>query len=424
MKSVISFLKSLYPSANKPFIVSVSGGIDSMVLLDVLLQNDFPLIVVFFNHQVRSQAIQEEKLVSKICQEHDIPFHAITLTIPKGNFQDHAHTLRQYHLRKLAQTHQTPYILTAHHLDDLLESVLIKLTRGSNLLGHAGMQQLYKKGGYVLVKPFLYVSKTDIVVYAKTHDIEYLDDHTNDENLYLRNRYRHSVIPLMKQENDDLLGQIKQYHQQLTNAFHFIRKQSKNHLKNNQIDLDVFAQLDIALQEDVIAYLLEQHQLEVNYQIITDLKKILLSNKPNQTYTLPRQKQLIKSYDIAYIDILEPPVNQVYQLNEGQTIIENVSIFTFFSNSSEISMQTTKLCYNKLAFPLLARRRLDGDTLSYSYGHKKLKKLLIDQKVPMKKRDQLWIVTDSNHVILWIPGYYINETLGDENALYFQIMEA
>ncbi|MBE0700552.1 MAG: tRNA lysidine(34) synthetase TilS, partial [Acholeplasmataceae bacterium] len=112
------------------------------------------------------------------------------------------------------------------------------------------------------------------------------------------------------------------------------------------------------------------------------------------------------------------------ELKEGETKFENVSIFTFFDDSSLKPAEFTKLCYNKLAFPLWVRHREDGDLLSYSYGHKKLKKLLIDLKVPTEKRKRLWVVVDNDDNILWIPGYYVNQTLGIENDLYFQLLGA
>ena len=98
-----------------------------------------------------------------------------------------------------------------------------------------------------------------------------------------------------------------------------------------------------------------------------------------------------------------------------------MAIFTFFHKSVDNPAELIKLCYNELAFPLWLRHREDGDVLSYNYGHKKLKKLLIDKKIPMEERESLWVLTDNNHQVLWVENHYLNQELGNKNTLYFQL---
>jgi tRNA(Ile)-lysidine synthetase-like protein len=100
-----------------------------------------------------------------------------------------------------------------------------------------------------------------------------------------------------------------------------------------------------------------------------------------------------------------------------------VAKFTFLSKSTVKNDDLVKLCYNELAFPLWLRHREEGDVLAFDYGHKKLKKLFIDKKIPMKDRDQLWVLTDNDNTILWVQNHYVNMTLGDENSLYFKLNE-
>ncbi|HCZ23355.1 MAG TPA: hypothetical protein DHV05_00620 [Acholeplasmataceae bacterium] len=100
-----------------------------------------------------------------------------------------------------------------------------------------------------------------------------------------------------------------------------------------------------------------------------------------------------------------------------------MAIFTLLSKTIANTEEFTKLCYNKLAFPLILRHRTEGDQLAYSYGHKKLKKLLIDEKVPMDIRDKLWVLTDHDGTILWVQNHYLNQTLGQELTLYFKLKE-
>jgi bifunctional protein TilS/HprT len=424
MKRILSFLKlDLKIKSSDTLVVSVSGGNDSMALLDMLRRLPYTLAVVHFNHQKRIESENDAKLVESYCKTHDLNYHYYALDIGGGNFHHIAHQLRTHYLKEVASIHHTPYILTAHHLDDLLENILIKLTRGSNLLGYAGMQQVHEKDGYVFVKPLLYVQKQELIAYVKTHQVPFLEDQSNEENVYLRNRYRHAIIPLMHQENDMLLETVKQYHIQLTNAFRYIRKQSIAFAQNLTIDVEAYKTLDPALKDDVIAYILESMQISFNMRIVEKIKSVLLSKRPNLSYPLGNNYTFIKSYETAYVKQQKDVADVKIELEIGHTKLDNMAIFTFFDKTQSITDHSVKLCYNKLAFPLWVRRRQDGDILSYNYGHKKLKKLLIDQKVPLEARKSILLVTDSDDTILWIPGYYLNQTLGSENELYFDLIK-
>lgn len=424
MKQVINLLKTEYKIPPKAtLILSVSGGIDSMSMLHLFKDTSFKIICVHFNHLKRDESIIEKDLVETTCKSYDIPFHYYTIKVSEGNFHHQAHILRNHYLKEVARLYETPYILTAHHLDDLFETILIKLTRGSNLLGYAGMQPIYSDDEFTYIKPLLYIRKDQIKAYAETNKVSYLDDSSNEENTYLRNRYRHAVVPIMKQENDHLLDVIKQYHEQLSKAFFYLRDHTKSLVKDHAIDLNAFLTWDQAIQEDAIAYLLENHDMNVSYEIIQKIKRMLLSKKPNAVYRLNKNHHFVKSYQNALIKPLTPFNTDEYILKEGKNTLKNVGIFTLLCKTDVNTEEFIKLCYNKLAFPLILRHRQDGDELTYDYGHKKLKKLLIDHKVPMEKRQRLWVLTDHEGMILWVQDYYMNQTLGDEQTLYFQMKE-
>jgi tRNA(Ile)-lysidine synthetase-like protein len=404
-----------------PLVVSISGGVDSMVLLNLLLETSYQIIVVHFNHLKRDESIIEKDLVESFCKEKNIPFHYYTIDVADGNFHHQAHQMRKHYLMEVAKLHKTPYILTAHHLDDLFENILIKMTRGSNILGYAGMQQYHQTDLFIFVKPLLYVSKRDIIDYALKFNVSYLDDASNEDNYYLRNRYRHAIVPVMKQENDDLLEQIRQYHIQLSHAFTFIRETTKSYInEKHEINVSHYLTLPIAVQEDMIAFILEHHKLNFTYETIQKIHKILMNKKPNQRYTLENKHHFIKAYDKAYIEPFSTVKKTKIMVKEGKNKVGKDGIFTFFPISSDLTAEFTKLCYNELAFPLWLRPREDGDVLAYDYGHKKLKKLLIDKKVPMQERNQLWVLTDNNDQVLWVETYYLNQTLGSNHECYFQ----
>jgi tRNA(Ile)-lysidine synthase len=422
MKQIIDLLNQSIKNIKKQkLIVSVSGGVDSMALLHLLHMQNYELIVVHFNHLKRDQSIYEAEMVQDYCESKHIPFHYFTINVEEnGNFHHQAHLLRQHYLLDVAKETKSNYILTAHHLDDLLESILIKFTRGSNLLGYAGMQYIYEKNHIHYVKPFLYVSKEQLIDYAKKENIPFMQDESNEENAYLRNRYRHAIVPIMKQENQQLLDTVKQYHEQVSDAFHFIRKTSLNYIEDGSINLSIYKTLDKAIQQDIVAYLLEKNKIDANYEKVMKIVQMLQSSAPNQSYRLNDNYVFIKAYDKANIETFNTVDPIFYKLSLGKNILKNMEFFTFLDDSSIITEEFTKLCYNELAFPLWIRHRLNGDILTYDYGHKKLKKLLIDQKIPMKKRNQLWVLTDNNNQILWVQDFYLNKTLGNKHTLYFK----
>jgi bifunctional protein TilS/HprT len=425
MQKILTELKKHISITKKTtLIVSVSGGSDSMALVHMLKSFPAKIVIVHFNHLQRDQSYAEAKMVEAFALDHNLNYHYYTLELSAQNFQHQAHKLRRHYLKEVANIHKTPYILTAHHLDDLLESILIKMTKGSNLLGYAGMQYLHEKEGYTFIKPLLYIDKNEIMAYIKKNDVPYMEDASNALDNYLRNRYRHAIIPIMKQENPNLLEQSQTFNYQLTQAFEYIRKQTLAYLnQKNEINLKTFTLLDEALKDDILAYLIESNHLKANYRALMKIKAMLGSNKPNQTFQLSTDLHFIKAYDKAYVKPLSSGLDVKIKLKEGLTRYKNMSIFTFFEYSDVVTEDFNKLCYNKLAFPLWLRYKNDGDVLTYDYGHKKLKKLLIDQKIPVQQRKNLWVLTDNDNQILWVDGLYSNQTLGESHTLYFKISE-
>jgi tRNA(Ile)-lysidine synthase len=187
------------------------------------------------------------------------------------------------------------------------------------------------------------------------------------------------------------------------------------------IQIDQYQMLDEVIQDDIIAYLIEEKELTLSYEIVQKIKKMILSKRPNQSYHLNKNFEFVKAYNQASIKPIIKVINQKYEVVEGKNKLKNMAIFTLLYKSDAITEEFTKLCYNKLAFPLWLRHREDGDTLAYDYGHKKLKKLLIDLKITNEERSNLWVLTDSNNLILWVQNYYTNQTLGQDKALYFNL---
>ncbi|WP_162140226.1 tRNA lysidine(34) synthetase TilS [Haploplasma axanthum] len=419
MLNITNLLSSFKIDKKIPIIVAVSGGIDSMVLLNILITEKYKPIVVHFNHNTRKTNERDQDLIINFSKNNNLIYHIFSININEGNFQSEARDLRYEKLRMIAKKYKTSYIATAHHLDDLAETILIKMTRGSNLYGYSGIQPLYVKDEITYIRPLLNIDKKTIIDYALLHKIPYFTDESNYSDNYLRNRYRHTVIPILKQENQQFLKKVYNFHTQLKDAASYIKNQALKELHNNSINIENFKKLDVVIQKEMIAILFEQDNLETTFETIDKIRCMLLNDSPNQEYTLENKYTFIKAYNEAFIKKNQTKNVFDITLNDSLNILPNMEKITFFNNPSNIDNETVKICYNKLSLPLRARTRKPGDTLSFKYGRKKLKDYLIDLKLPKYERDKLWLITDSNDIILWVSNIYINETLGSEKQLQF-----
>lgn len=403
--------KILKPHSSKKIIVSVSGGIDSLVLLDILKKLKFNLIVVNFNHQQRKESVVEANYIKELCEKNNIIFEYFILKINKNeSFQTAASELRKKHLISIAKKYNTDVILTAHHLNDLAETVLLKLSRGSNLLGYAGMQQCYNKSGLFFIKPLLYVSKDKIKEYAEKEKIKYFLDESNLSLDYTRNKIRLNVVPFLIQDNPAFLNKIIDYNKSLSAAFTYIRKKTRDFLNNSSsFSLIKFSKLDKVLKMDIIAFLLEKHHLNITTEKISMILDYLFSSGPNAKLDLGNSLEFVKAYDLVYISEKKETLSFKQKLYfDKKNILPNGNVIIFNNKTDENLSNHIILCYNKKVQPLYARTRKDGDRLYFSYGHKKLKDFYIDNKIPLVERDNDILIVDKEDNILAVLGRYTN----------------
>jgi bifunctional protein TilS/HprT len=403
------------------FLILVSGGVDSMVLLDLCRM--YHPHILHFDHQVRKESIQDHALLLEYATTHGLTYHKIELTLPKKNFQHEAHLLRQIHAIDYAKTHQLKHVLTAHHADDLIETMLIKMIRGSHLEGYIGMKSHLILDGIHFHKPLLNLTKNDLLAYAKDHHITYLEDQSNFKDDYLRNRLRHHVIPMLKEENTSLHTSFEKLSSSLIEAHTMIHQVAQSFILNRPWSIHTFKTLEHSVQKEIISIQLKTHHVSPTYSLIQQLLKLLLNGRPNQKHPLSETLVFLRSYETWSI-LENKKIDQVVMtLEEQLPVTLNNMIFTYFHNPIKVPSKTVKICYNQLAFPLVLRHRQNGDTLQFSYGHKKLKSYLIDQKIPLQTRDELWILSDQHHTILWIQHLYTNQELGNQHTLYLHIEE-
>ena len=185
-------------------VVATSGGPDSMCLLNLLKQNTkLNIICAHVNHKLREESEEEATMVKDFCTSNNITYEYYEITNYKGNTENYAREKRYRFFEKILKKYNSKYLLTAHHGDDLIETILMRIIRG-NLENLVGFKKLTKRNNYYIYRPLITKTKEDILKYCKNNKIKYAVDKTNFEDTYTRNRIRKYILPELKKENKNI----------------------------------------------------------------------------------------------------------------------------------------------------------------------------------------------------------------------------
>lgn len=251
--------------ANLPtgtYIVAVSGGADSIYLLEQLRniekKQKLCLVVAHVNHGIRGKESDEDAIfVKKLAKKHNLPFENLKLNLKKFtsktsfNLEQTARELRYEFLEKTRKKYKAKAILTAHHFDDNIETILLNLIRGASFNGLKGIQQQP-----TLIRPLLTTTKQEILKYIKQNRIKFRTDKTNTDTRYSRNLLRHKILPLIKTINPSFEKTFFQNIQNLQTTTEIIDQLCNNwlteHFTNNQFRLTEFLQQPEPLQKNLL----------------------------------------------------------------------------------------------------------------------------------------------------------------------------
>jgi len=396
---------------NEPIVIALSGGVDSMVLFSILNSQHENIIIAHVNHNKREASFVEYEELKEIALHKHVHFEGITLDELDGNFQKESRNKRYKFFVEVAKKYNAKKVFLAHHADDQLETILMRITRGSSFTGYAGIKETREFEGILFIRPLMDIDKSQIIEYAKHENISYFEDVSNAKDDYTRNRFRHNVVPVLRAENESLTQKTLQYSDYLSLADEFIIQQRDKflevHYENKFVGLDAFNHKHKILKIKVLKFLINvesNNTVEVSYQQYQDMIELLINESPNVSYDLKSGFSLIKVYNQFYIgkDIEISHVN--LEINAlGEYIIPHKGKYIFSDKKMDIKHTNYfELCYNDTVFPLYLRNRKDGDRMSLAVGTKKVKDILIDQKIPKFDRDNLILLTDKDKV-LWIP---------------------
>lgn len=414
MNKTIKYLKQLL-NENDVVVVGVSGGPDSMCLLHLLneLKEELKLkiVVAHMNHKVRKEADEEEEYVRSFARNNNMEFELYELKEKiDSNFHSKSRIIRYNFFEQLVNKYNAKFVMTAHHADDLMETILMRIGRGSNLKGYCGFEILTNKGSYSIVKPLIFYTKDEIIKFMDDNKFNYYIDYTNNEDVFLRNRYRHNILPKLKEENQFIHDKYYKYSKVLLDADHFINNYVTDLLKkiykDETLELDLFKKEDKYIQRRIIEYILSTIYLDDLYKVddntVDEIIKIIYSKKPNLFILLPNNNKIVKEYNSLYTE-KDVPTNNI--INDNLYYEDNQMIIKEVDNCDDTSNYTIRLNKEELSLPLRFDSRHIGDKMwiKNNKGYKKLKDILIDLKIPKNKRDSIPILYDNNNEVIWLP---------------------
>lgn len=415
-------------------LVGCSGGIDSMVLLyflnSIKTELGISVAAVHVDHMLRGEESCEDRLFTEEkAKQWGIECFSRAIPIPEilekkgGNKQQVCRTERYaYFLEVMKQIGATKFA-TAHHADDQLETILMSGIRGSLQDGSFGMRAIRPFGSGHLIRPQLAVVKEQIAAYAKVQDILYREDSSNAETAYTRNRLRQHVLPLLKEENHRVSQNFVELAEDMQQDQQFLQELAEQKVarmikvENEEIILSAksFRVEAHALQKRMVLlllnYLYNPKQVPLTRQLVEQMQEMMQSSSGTVFLHLPQNYIAIRQYDEVLLSrqtqetVTEPtssiitadwtPIYQGRQYKVMPTAqqeqIENVATWYFQAPENA-------------SFFLRSRKPGDRILLAGKNHQKKLSRLMIDEKIPVPKRESWPVITTDENELLLVPG--------------------
>lgn len=414
MNKELEFLKENI-NKNDIVVVACSGGPDSMCLLSLVneIKNELNLkiIVAHVNHKLRVESEEEKEMVENYSKENNLIFELLEINKYTNNkfSEDYARKRRYDFFDELIKKYNAKILLTAHHGDDLIETILMRLTRGSNLSGYIGIKMINKNDEYKILRPLLSTTKDNILDYLNKNNIPYRIDKTNEELEHTRNKYRHYILPFLKKENKKVHEKYLKFSKELIEYDNFVNTyiRNNNFIVDNSIIINKIKGESDFIKRKALELLIKEIQKDDIFDISDEQMKNLMKlyTLDNKEIDLNNNYQGINSY------------GKILILKKNSEILNKVLIDKdmklsdyYFYYNDETKKDNTNSCIllnsNEIKLPLYIRSFDNGDRIVVKNlnGSKKVSDIFIDNKVPKHKRSTYPILVDANNTILWVPN--------------------
>ena len=404
-------------------LLAVSGGMDSVVMCDLFSKAKIDFAIAHCNFGLRGEESNEDEMfVKKLSIKYKVPFFVTTFQTAdfaeneKISTQMAARILRYEWFEKIRVQHNFDYIATAHHQNDVLETVLLNLTKGT---GIAGLHGIRVKNGHI-IRPILFAEKESIFDYVVENQIIWREDSSNESNKYQRNLIRNEVVPLLKQINPNLENTIQQTVERITavedifeQEMEMLRKQitwsDSQAIYVNYKAIQTLSQPVIKLAELLKPYHFSYQQsqdifeafdkesgktfLTPTHTLVKDRTELVITPKNLQAFT---SKTIEKNNVVVEFGERMLNIGAITEIEEGFTV--------------PTAKKVACLDADKVRFPLQLRKWKEGDWFCPLGMNKKklISDFLIDQKVPLNLKKEVYLLT-SNGSVVWVVGFRIDD---------------
>lgn len=430
-------------------LVAVSGGVDSMVLLHYLNEHknrfQIRLAVVHAHHHLRgNDADADAALVASFCETNNILFRHVNLDVTgerklrKGSVQVIARDLRYEAFRHVMEDIGANRLAVAHHGDDQVETVLIELLRTAGT-GPAGMRAVRPFFEGTLIRPLLNLEKKELYAYARQYQVPFREDVSNQQETYTRNRIRHKLLPVMKEEQPAIHRQIQAFTEDRQLEEDYLQERVRDHLNEPAFNLlrsagritfsrEAFKNLPSALQKRAVHLLLTYLSAEMagnvnwNSRNLAQATVIIKGNKPNAKACFDGDVELVCTYDLVVLErasSLEKTLKTQTLPDEGSIMLPSGMLMIQSAKKPErlanSSLSAVTIPLDRCPLTLRSRRPGDRISLYNRQGHQKLKDLMINRKIPLHMRELWPIIVDRHDTILWVPELAVSGELADQD---------
>ena len=406
--------------------IALSGGVDSIVLFHLLVteyKDSYKQLVVFhINHGLREESYEEAEFVEKFVKDFDVKFYKEELNMSDIERDSHtseemlARELRYQAFNKMAKLEGVTKLLTAHHKNDQVENILMRLLTGRSIDHSLAICEEIEMAGLTIYRPLLNSLKAELEEYAKEKNLHYYVDATNFDTDYTRNNIRHNIVPLLNDINSgsfDNLINFANYYQNINNNLKKAILSNKDNyiFSRNEDKISLVKDKFLELNEEEMYFLLkdlitdELGVFDVKQKAIFDVVSSLKKNSGNKSYDLKNNLKIISQYETLYIHKIE---KKCYN-DKIEIIIDKIcenSVYEFYQNKFIISTDAkdSEIGFNKSELPLHITTKKEGDRVRRGEINKKLSRIFIDEKVPKELRDTLPVIRNNKGEVLGVLG--------------------
>ena len=393
-------------------VLGISGGADSVCLLFVLLEYkkkiDFSITAVHINHMIRGEeANRDQEYVENLCRDNNIECDSIRINIPmiakeKGLGLEEAARIERY---RIFNQYNADKIAVAHHSDDLAETMIFNLVRGTGLKGLASIKAVNGN----IIRPLLCVTRKEIETFLDNKGVGFCLDSTNEQTDYSRNRIRNNIIPELSKINDKAVIHMRECAEYINEAEIYLDNiAQEKYLEiccDSKIDIEQLLMLDEIIKKRVIKKAIVAatgHEKDITSLHVREISR-LADLQSGKKINLPYNIYAIREYN--HIVFYANKQNDEKEI-KGQIVTR------VFKNRDNIQypedIYTKWFDCAKIKGRLVCRYRKAGDFFHIKNGKKKLQDFFSDIKIPAEKRDDVPLICDDEEVV-WIVGYRINE---------------